>query len=300
MSESSARPASTDQPEPATLMTVPAPGQSHRLPLVVEALGYLGALIAIVAAFVALHQFWPHVPPGAGLAFTGVVAVGLLAVGAVLRTDGEPAFGRLRSVMWLISTAGLASFVSILTDQFLQLRGFSVLLLAEGAWTMYAVPLWWRHRTALQQLAMFAGTAALVGTGINRLDPHLTTWGPGLGIWILAALWGVAVYRGYLVPRAAGFVAACTGLLFGAQLATDGMTAGDVLALVTVAGLLAAGIALRRVLVLGFGAVGAIWIVPQAAARYLPGSVVAPLAVAVVGLLLLAIAIWLAKTRRTT
>ncbi len=42
------------------------------------------------------------------------------------------------------------------------------------------------------------------------------------------------------------------------------MAAGQALALATVAGLLAAGVALRRVLLLGFGAAGIILIVPGA------------------------------------
>ena len=271
-----------------------------RLPLFVEALGYLGAVIAIVAAAIALHQLLPNVPPGAELAFAGAVAVGLLVVGAVLRTDGEPAFGRLRSAAWLVSTISLAAFVGILADRFLHLGGVSVLLLAEAGWTIYAAPLWWRSRASLQHLAMFGGLAALVGTGIHRLDPHLLVWAPGLGVWILSALWGTAVYRGYLAPRTAGLVAASAGLLFGAQLALAvGTGALRLLALVTVAGLLAAGVVIRRVLLVGFGGVGAIVLVPQLASRYLPGSIGSPLAVAIVGLLLVVIAIWLATTRKT-
>ena len=76
--------------------------------------------------------------------------------------------------------------------------------------------------------------------------------------------------------------------------------AGQVLAVGTVAVLLAAGVALRRVLLLGFGAVGAIVILPQTADRYLPHSAAAALSVCVVGLILLGSALWLAMTRRTT
>lgn len=273
---------------------VPSP-PDRRLPLVAEALGYVGAVIAIVAAFIAVHQFWPGIPAGVELAFAGITAGALLVAGAALRTGGEPAFGRLRSVLWLMSTASLAGFMSVLTFRIWQLSGSNGLLPVEAAWTMYATGLWWRSRATLQHLATFAGAAALLATGINRLAPGLTWW--GLGIWVLSALWGIAVHRGYLEPRTAGFAAAGTGLLVGAIVAMR-TAPGQALAVVTVAGLLAAGVALRRVLLLGFGAVGAFWIVPQTARRYLPGSVVAPLAVAVVGLGLLAIAIWLAKTKK--
>ncbi len=117
-------------------------------------------------------------------------------------------------------------------------------------------------------------------------------------LWIVAALWGLAVYRGYLTPRTAGLLVAGTGALVGAIVAMDEAAAGQVLALVTVAGLLGAGILLRRVLLIAIGGVGTLYVVPDAAGRYLPGSVAAPLAVAVVGLVLFGMALWLARTRR--
>jgi len=52
------------------------------------------------------------------------------------------------------------------------------------------------------------------------------------------------------------------------------------------------------VLLIAIGGVGTLYVVPDAAARYLPGSVAAPLAVAVVGLMMFGIAFWLARTRR--
>jgi len=40
-------------------------------------------------------------------------------------------------------------------------------------------------------------------------------------------------------------------------------------------------------------------VIPDVAARYLPGSLAAPLAVAMVGLVLFGIALWLARHRRS-
>ena len=53
-------------------------------PLVVEALGYLGGVIAIVAGVVAVDQLWPGIPTGAELAFA---AAGTVALGAVAALD---------------------------------------------------------------------------------------------------------------------------------------------------------------------------------------------------------------------
>ena len=78
--------AQIEQAERARAEAVPGrPGAPRRrLPLVAEVLGYVGALLAATAIGVALHQVWTHVPPAAWLAFTAVLAVGLLTGGAMV------------------------------------------------------------------------------------------------------------------------------------------------------------------------------------------------------------------------
>jgi len=269
----------------------------QRRGLVVEALGYLGGALAAVAGFIAVRQLWPHIPTSAELAFAAGGAVVLLGTGAVIRTVDDPPLGRLRSVLWLMSTASFATFMGVLAAQVWGFRGISTALIMAAASTVYATALWWRTRAPLQHLAMFASAAVLAGTSIAETGPGLDTWGPGLGVWGLSAIWVIAVYRGYLVPRDVGYLAGVIGLLVGAQM-TMAIAAGQVLALLTVAGLLTAGVALRQVILLGLGAVGVIITVPQTAARYLPEDVGAPLAVFICGLVLLGVALWLAKTRR--
>jgi len=282
----------------AAELTRIAEAPRRRLPLVAEVVGYVGAVIAITAAGVAIHQFWTHVPPAVELAFAAVVAIGLFGAGSVLRTGTEPAFVRLRSVLWLLATAGAAGFVAVLSRRYLHLSDSNVALLSEGAWLACAIPLWWRTRSVIQHLAVFGGAVAIVETGVDRAHPNAGSLAFGLALWALAALWGVAVYRGYLVPRTAGLLVSGIGVLAGAIIAMDDAAAGQVLALATVAGLLSAGIVLRRVLLIVIGAVGTLYVIPDAATRYLPGSLAAPLAMAVAGLLLVGIALWLARTRR--
>src|SRR5215472_16709924 len=84
------------------------------VPLVVEVLGYLGTAIAISAGFVAVRQLWPRVPSTAMLWFTAVAAVLLVVIGALLRTSDQPAYRRLRSVLWLLATAAGTDSVAIL------------------------------------------------------------------------------------------------------------------------------------------------------------------------------------------
>jgi hypothetical protein len=263
---------------------------------VAEALGYAGGVLAIAAGIYMVRDLWPSPSTGAVLAFAAVAWVVLGAGGAAVRTTGDPAFRRLRSVLWLLSTVSLAAFTGTLADQVGKFGPDSTTLITAAASAAYGAALWWRTRAVLQHLVVFASLAVLVGTAVGRLDPGAGAWGPGLGIWALSALWGVAVMRGYLPPVVTGYIAAGIGLLAGAQL-TMQVAAGHVLALATVAGLLAAGVLLRQAWLVALGAVGVLLVTPQTTSRYLPTSAAAPLAILVVGVVLLGSAVWLARHR---
>lgn len=185
-----------------------AQAQRRALPLIAEVLGYAGAAIAITAGFIVIKQLWPKVPAPASLTFTAVVAVALIAVGSVLRTRGEPALGRLRSVLWLVATVAAGGFVAVLTNQVLKTGTGSARVLDAAGWTACAIPLWWRSRSAVQHLALFAGVVTLAGTVLYEVVPSVSVTGLGVEIWIVSAMWGLAAYRGYLVPAVAGLAAA--------------------------------------------------------------------------------------------
>ena len=195
-----------------------------------------------------------------------------------------------------MSTVSLAVFAGTLADQVWGFGPASTTLVAATASAAYGTALWRRTRAALQHLAVFASLAVLAGTAVARLDPGLGAWGPGLAIWALSVLWGVAVMRGYLPPGATGYVAAGIGVLVGVQLAMQ-VAAGCALALATVAGLLAAGVLLRQAWLVVLGALGVLLVTPQITTRYLPMSAATPVAIFVVGVVLLGSAVWLTRRR---
>jgi hypothetical protein len=279
--------------EPA--LAGPAPS---RQPLAAEALGYLGAVMALIAGVIAIRQLWPAVPAVAELAFAAAAATGLLLAGLVIRADRHPALARLRSVVWLASSVALADVMRLATGpQFWDLGRTGAPLIAEAVVAAYAVALWWRSSSAVSQVAAFTAVLALTGTAITLPWPGAPEWAPGAGIWAVALLWGVAAHRGLLAPQGTGYAVAAAGLLIGAQLAIDA-GAGQVLAVVTVAGLLAAGVAARREILLALGALGAAVLLPQVAILYLPGGATPAVAVCAAGLAMLGAAIWLGRRRR--
>lgn len=267
-----------------------------RLPLVAEALGYAGGVLAVAAGIYLAGELWLGLSTGTVLAFAAVAWVVLGAGGAAMRTTGDPALRRLRSVLWLLSVVSLAAFTGTLADQVLRFGPASTTLVTAAVSAAYGAALWWRMRAVLQHLTAFASLAVLVGTAVDRLWPHVGAWAPGLGIWALSAVWGVAVMGGYLPPVVTGYIAAGIGLLAGAQFVME-VAAGCALALATVAGLLAAGVLLRQGCLVGLGALGVLLVTPQIATRYLPMSAATPVAIFVVGVVLLGSALWLAKRR---
>jgi len=187
---------------PPALREPPAPS---RLPLIAEALGYLGATMALVAGLIAVRQLWPRIPATAELALAAAAAVALLAAGLVIRAGRDPALARLRDAVWLASAVSLALFAWLLTGrQFWNLGGVGAPLVAEAAVAAYTLALWWRTRSALSQVAAFAAVAVLTGTAIALPWPGGPEWGPGAGIWAVALAWGIAAHRGRLAPPAAG------------------------------------------------------------------------------------------------
>jgi len=263
---------------------------------VAEALGYAGGVLAIAAGLYLVRDLWPNLSTGAVLAFAAAACAALGAGGAVVRATSDPALRRLRSVLWLLSTVSLAAFAGTLADQVWGFGPASTTLVTAAASAAYGAALWRRTGAVLQHLAVFASLAVLAGTVVARLDPGLGAWGPGLAIWVMSVLWGVAVMRGYLPPGATGYFAAGIGVLAGAQL-TMQVAAGYALALATVAGLLAAGVLLRQAWLVVLGAFGVLLVTPQITTRYLPMSAATPVAIFVVGVVLLGSAVWLARRR---
>ena len=269
---------------------------ASRAPLVAEALGYAGGVLAIAAGLYLVRDFWPNLSTGTVLAFAAAACAALGAGGAAVRATSDPALRRLRSVLWLLSTVSLTAFAGTLADQVWGFGPASTTLVAAAVSAAYGAALWRRTRAVLQHLAVFASLTVLAGTVVARLEPGLGAWGPGLAIWALSALWGVAAMRGYLPPGATGYFAAGIGVLAGAQL-TMQVAAGYALALATVAGLLAAGVLLRQAWLVVLGALGVLLVTPQITTRYLPMSAATPVAIFVMGVVLLGSAVWLARRR---
>jgi hypothetical protein len=267
---------------------------NSRVPIVVEALGYVGGALAVVAGFIATRQLWQDMSRGTLEGFAAAGCVVLLGGGAALRSADDPAFGRLRSVLFLLSAACLTAFAALLGDDHSRNDERLVMVVALiAAAYLLALHLW--HGSLLLVIALFVALAVAAGAFSLAITEDEEAWQVGLAVWLLGVVWAAGAGRiAALEPVDGALLGGVGGAFVGAQLMMT-RDLGHLVAVVTVAAVIVAGTWLRRTWMLALGTLGVLVVVPQTATRFLPDSVGAPVAVFVVGAGLVAIAVWLAR-----
>jgi hypothetical protein len=280
------------------------PSRRHRvLPLVAEALGYVGATVAFSGAAAATSTFWADLVPAAQVALLGLVTGLLLLAGAGVPSGerAHPALRRLGSVLWLLSAAAFAGAVGLgledlLFDVYFD-SSHTNFLATSAATAGYAGALWWFRRGGLQQVGAYA---AVVTTVVALLaapsHPPTAAWF-GLAVAGLGAAWAVLGWGGVLVPERTALVLGSLGVLAGAEVVASESGWGIALGLAAAVALLAGGVVLRRALLVGLGAAGLLVFLPQGIGRRLGDSVGAALVLMISGLAVVATGVLLARLR---
>ncbi|TCC24762.1 hypothetical protein [Kribbella speibonae] len=276
---------SNDRPAPRT----PA-DDDGRTSLVVESLAYLGGVIVLVAAGLISARYWSALGTTGQLAVGGAAAALLLAGGMV--TNPSAPGVRLRSVLWLLSTAGTGAFLALFADVVLDFDGSAIGALAGGGASALASVLWWRLPVLTQQAAFFVAAMLAAGATVAELtsDPQL----PGLAVWGTGAIWFLLGWRELVKPRRPVQALAAAAALIGA-LMTLPADAGMVLALCTVVAVVVPAVVFGDLLLLAVGALGAVNILPVVVNEWFPGDLAAPLVLLVVGALLVTTAVHTAR-----
>ncbi len=252
--------------------------------MVAEALGYVGGVLILVATGVLAGRFWVDLGVGGRLVATFAAFVVLVAVGGVVpAAQGTPG-GRLRAVLWLLSVAVLGFGLGLLADDVWGFSSDDVLLLAACGSAVCAAVLWWRHRTVLQQAAVVAALVFLAAALAERL-PREDEAVIGLAIWGVGVVWLLLGWGGVIGHRVAADVLGGAAVVLGTTLCVD-RTWGSVLAIVTAVALVVAGVGLRDLVLLVVGSIALLVDVPVVTDRWFPNALAAPLALLVVGGLL--------------
>ena len=287
-----ARPLSAEPPAPTR--PVEHDRSAELRSYAIEALGYLGGLLVVIAAVLLANRYWRDLETAGRLTVFGVVAVGLVIAGRLAPADRAPEWGRLRSVLWAGATASVAGFAAIYADEVAGWQETDMALAVSGTATLAAAALWIAYRSALQQIVLMVGAMLTAGSAMNQLFDE--EWTIGVGIWTVALVWVVLGWTQRLRPREMAMPLGAVGMVFGAS-ATMTYDAGIVLALLTVAGVVLVAVLARALPMLGAGALGTLMIVPRAVDEWFPGELTAPFVLLGLGGGLVVLAVWIARTR---
>jgi hypothetical protein len=267
----------------------------HRAGLAGEALGYLGGIIIVVALGLVTGTLWHDLSTGARLALAGGSAALLLLAGHLVPDRRGAPGARLRSVLWLASSAGMAAFLGLAGTEAFGWSGEAVAAVIGLGTALYSAVLWRSHRYPLQQAAvLFPLLVGVAGAAALLPDAGVLF---GLAAWSVATAWLALAWGGLIPDREVGMVLGAVGAV-GSSLILLEQGWGVALALTFLAALVLLAVAARDLVLLAVGSVGTLFLLPQTMARYFPGALAPALALLVVGVVLVATAVL--TTRRRT
>ena len=259
-----------------------------------EALGYLGGVLASVAAVLIAARYWDRLAPVPRLGLLGAAA-GLLLGGGIAAPERLLGAGeRLRAVLWLAATVAVGGFLAVLGTDVVGWRGEHVAELAFAGATACAAALWAARPALLQQAALAVGVGATAAIAVS--DAAGTQLLPGLAAWTVAVIWFLLGWSEVLGPGVAVLpLAAAAAIVAG--LTTVSHDAGVVVALLTAGATVVVAVLLRSLILLAVGSLGLLGLLPLAVTRWFPDTVLVPAVLLTMGLLLVAVAVFTARRR---
>lgn len=270
-----------------------------RRTLAAEAVGYVGAALAVGAVGLLLEDVWDRFATGGRLTLVTLLTVLLLAGGLALRRAGSAPMQRLTSVLFTGSVVGLGWLAVEVGDRVLRLGESDLALLVGVATTGLALPLYVLRQRALPQLTLLATVVLTVVAVLFRpaLEPG-ATW-VGLTLWALGCAWALLGAGRWLRPEPVAEVAGAALALLALQVGSFDARLGMLALAVATAGVLVGvAVATDRGHHLAVGAVGLFVLVPQLVFELFGDAIGAPATLLVVGLLLVLLAVGVGRARR--
>jgi hypothetical protein len=270
-----------------------------RRTMIAEAVGYVGAALAIGAIGLLLGELWPDLVTGGRLAMVGMLTVLLFGAGAGLRRTERGPIRRLTSVLLTGGVLGVGWLTYVVATDVIDWREARVALAIGVATFVVALPLYLLRPRPLPQLTVLATVllATIAALSLPALAPDPTWY--GLTVAAIGVAWMLLGIGGWFRPR----VFAET---LGAGVAVLGMQSGSMeqrtlmlsLGVALAAGLVALAITSDRAHHLFVGAVGLFLFIPQLVFELFGDAIGAPATLFVIGLLLVLLAVGIGRARR--
>lgn len=275
--------------------------RSDRRTMIAEAIGYVGAALALGALRLILAELWPEWRTGGQLALVGLLTVLAAGAGQTLHHRRNAAMRRLAGVLWTVTALSAAWFAAIVADDVAGLEPAGVGTVAGAVAGLVAITLLLRHPAALLHVVSLGGlvvaTTSLLdlvtALPVDVLFEGLLAAGVG-GVWLLLGL------GRWLAPHRAAETLGAALLLLGVQVGSLGdlRTTALGLGLLLAAGLVVLAVTGDASHHLAVGAVGLFVFAPQLVIDVFGDVLGAPAALLLVGLLLVGLAVGLGRARR--
>jgi hypothetical protein len=297
-----------------------------RIPLVTEIMSYLGGILAVAGVGALLGLFWNQLGAVGQVGLTAATAAACLTGGVLIGRIDDPGAHRLQEFLLFIGVAvagaaiGIAAFRVAETivetpnpafnmnpkpgaNEWAMLFGFL------GAAVVGSV-VYWRYRFVLQQIAVAIGVFVFPMFAIQLAvqDFRVSDWANSI-LWVALGIgWGLAGLRRLLAPgESTALAISGAGILMGLfalasyspNYAAERQPTWPLwLALGGALLLLLAGVALKKIIFTGFGSVGAMVFVTMLLAERFQDSIILPVAIIMLGVVLMAIAAFVAVRRQ--
>jgi hypothetical protein len=286
---------SSEEAESIRAFETRAAPAAARIPLVAEALGYLGAALTLAAGVVVFARVWDDLSPGGRVTILAVATLLAFAGGLVLRRSEESAFGRLSSVLWLLAVGGTAWAAGLLAADVLDVSERLVPVWVGGAMTVSAAVLYALKPRTLQLLGLVAGLLTLLTGWWQSPIPIGLSW------WVVGATSMALGWAGVLGPRQAALrLGAIVAVIGPSFMVADAEAAMYALGLATSGAVLGVSVAVGEPLLLIPGALALFAYLLSAITRYLGDTLGMPIVLLLAGVALLAIALTTARLRVLT
>jgi len=274
---------------------------SERRTRIAEAIGYVGAALALGAIALLLGELWADLLVGGRLGLIGVLTAAVFGAGLALRSSAQPAMQRLTSVLFTATVAGVGWFTGVVADDVFELDRAAVGVVVGGAMLVVAAALYLWHDGALLQLATLGSALLTVGMVLSTstVTPDQIWYGASFAA--IGVAWFLLATGGWLVPRALAEISGGLVTLLGIQIAvSDGGATTPVLAVgvVAAAGLVWLAVRADQLRHLVVGALALFVLTPQLVFELFGDAIGAPATLLLIGLLLVLLAVGLGRARR--
>jgi hypothetical protein len=276
------------------------PGSQKRVSLLTETVAYVGALLVLAGVGVAAGQGWSGITDWGHVAILVGVAMFFLAIGLVVLRTADPVIQRMLGVVWFLSAGCAGAATGIAAHDVYGSSGAVTALLTGLTIMVYSAFLWLIRRRELQLVGVFAGLAITVSAAIVTLTGTTALWiAFALGLWALGIGWAIVGWQ-YPQPLGTTVPLGVAIALLGPSFAVWDHPWVYAIAIATAATAMAASIPLRNTLLLTAGTLALFGYLTAAVIRDFRGSIGLPATLAICGVLLLALAVAMARVRRGT